>query len=391
MTNNIFLQVGRNCLQDFLGTDVSSIIAQAELLLSVSDLLSSAEDEEFLQGGCEARFVTTNTYLPFVCCSIRENGWLSRGKAFEQGDKGASTCDLAFAFGVYAKPYDKDRYKPTEKDHNLAAAVVEFCEEYFANCDVDALSDYENSLRVAMASGIAHPKFAGLIASSVQFYNRDLEKRARNESWATMVANSTFQGIVGERQVFEGLQVVSYRTWQNDYGTTHFYSFVDSTGNAYTYFASKDMDLSVGQIVSLRATVKKHENYTPKFAGAVTYAQTILTRCALVTRATVVASEVVETQEEKYIEPDKQAMEAYLALPYIEQYKAVRPQPTYITVTVKYNHYHLVGADGRKFVLISKSKKKGLTTGVTAQVEYAVEDLSAYNNGSRPVSFVTVI
>ena len=291
--NSVFLQVGRNCLQDFIGTDVAAIIAQAEILLSVSDLLSSAEDDE-LGGGCGQRFVTIENYLPFVCCSIREDGWLSRGAAYEQGRQGCSTSDMAFSSGVYAKEWDKNRYKPSEKDYNLAAAVIEFCEDHFANCDIESITDYENSLRVAMGSGIAHPKFAGLIASSVQFYNRDIEKRAKAESWAKLVANSKFQGVVGERQVFEGLKVLSYRTWQNDYGTTHFYSFIDENGNAFTYFASKDMDLSVGQIVSLKASVKKHENYTAKFAGAVTYAQTILTRCALVTRATVVSSEVVE-------------------------------------------------------------------------------------------------
>jgi hypothetical protein len=390
MTNSVFLQVGRNCLQDFIGTDVQAIIAQAEILLSVSDLLSSAEDEEF-GGGCGQRFTTISNYLPFVCCSIRENGWLSRGAAFEQGRREASTCDLAFSWGVYAKESDKDRYKPSEKDYNLAAAVIEFCEEHFANCDIDSLTDYENSLRVAMGSGIAHPKFAGLIASSVQFYNRDIEKRAKNENWAKMVAGSKFQGVVGERQVFEGLKVLSCRSWQNDYGVTHFYSFIDENGNAFTYFASKDMDLSVGQIVSLKATVKKHENYTPKFAGAITYAQTVLTRCALVARATVVSSEVVEKDESKYVSPDKQAADAYNALPYLEQIKVARPQPTFIDVVVKYNNYHLVGADGRKFVLVSKSKKKGLTVGVTALVEYAVEDLSKFNNGSRPVSLAGVV
>jgi predicted glycosyltransferase len=148
------------------------------------------------------------------------------------------------------------------------------------------------------------------------------------------------------------------------------------------------MDLSVGQIVSLKATVKKHENYTPKFAGAVTYAQTILTRCALVTRATVVSSEVVEKEEEKVIPLTAEQIEENNR--HYDQTK-VYHYPAIVTVKVKYNHYHLVGADGRKYVLISKSKKKGLTTGVTAQVEYAVEDLSSYNNGSRPVSFVTVI
>lgn len=286
MTNTIFKQIGSSCLKDFLGYDASALCAQAEILMSVSDLMSSAEEESF--GGGGRHYYTIAAYLPFVACSIRQDGWLSRGAAYERGlSVGCSTADMAFSHGIDAGPMTKNPYKPEEKDYNLANATIEFCEEYFAAKDIDSLTDYENSLRVAMASGIVHPKFQGIVASAIQFYKKDIEKRAKNEAWASMVKNSTYQGAVGERKVFENLKVLSYRTWQSDFGTTHFYSFIDENGNAFTYFASRDMDLSVGQIVSLKASVKKHEMYAPKSGNIPAYAQTVLTRCALVARATV--------------------------------------------------------------------------------------------------------
>lgn len=111
-----------------------------------------------------------------------------------------------------------------------------------------------------------------------------------------MVQKSRHQGVVGEKGVFEGLKVLSYRSWESDYGTTHFYSLVDEVGNSFVYFASRDMGLEIGQLVSVRATVKKHEMHTPKFkkGEAPTYAQTVLTRCSLVVRARLVTSEAVE-------------------------------------------------------------------------------------------------
>lgn len=372
MTNNKYMQVGRNCLKDFLGYDVSALCAVAEVLMGASDLLSAAEDEDFAGGGGR-HFYTIQEYLPFVACSIRKDGWLSRGEAYERGmSVGNSTADLAFSHGVDAGPMTQNPYKPEEKDYNLAAATIEFCEEHFANANVDDLTDYENSLRVAMASGIVHPKFQGIIASSIKYYQKDVERRAKNENWANMVKNSKFQGAIKERKVFENLKVLSYRTWDSTFGTTHFYSFIDENGNAFTYFASKDMNLAVGQIVSLKATIKKHEIYTPKFDKAPTYAQTVLTRCSLVTRATVASYEVVEKKETK------------------GEYDAITGNTTYTDITVKYHTYRLVGEDGRKFVLVFKSKKKDLVAGVKAIVEY--EPFWSNNpNAEHPVSLVVIL
>lgn len=377
-------QVGRDCLQNFTGlANPEHLCAAAELLFSVSDLLGAAEAEGF-EGGSGLRYLTSiESYLPFVCASIRTTGWLSRTVA-RQTDKMA-TADHALSFGVYWKPpmRESDRIKPEEQDYNLANAVISFCEETFAERDVMALSDYENSLRVAMGSGIVHPKFVGIIASAVQFYNKDLERRAFAESKSKMFAESKFQGEEKARLVFENVQVVSYRTFESDFGVRHFYAFRTAEGSCLTTWTGRNLQLAIGQTLSVKGTVKKHEMYQPKVKGApagVAYAQTVLSRVALVTRAKVVSHEVKEKQEEDrkvVVDPgqDWSAPGGYKA-------------PTYGTKTVRYHRYHLATEDGRKYVLITKSAKKALVAGYEAVVEFDAEDLSQYNNGERPVSLV---
>ena len=388
MTNGAtLLQVGRNCLQSFTGlTNPDHLCSMAEILFDASSLLDEASDEEGGFGGGMHAFTSVDSYLPFVACSIRQDGWLSRTAAREQNRGDASTADQALQHGVFAKPGDKGRLEPSEKDYSVAAATIEFVAEYFEGCDVESISDYENSLRVAMASGIVHPKFTGIIASAIQFYNKDVERRAKNEVWANMVANSRFQGTIGERSVFENLKVVAYRTWEGSYGVTHFYSFVSPEGHAFTYFASRDLDLSVGQVISLKATVKKHERYTPKFAGAVAYEQTTITRAALVTRATV-KSVTVETKDETKIVKGPVYVKDGQEFPYwVADAKAV--EAVVETKAVTYRSYHFETVDGRKFVFISKAAKKALVPGVEAVVEYSTEDLSSLNGGERPVALV---
>ena len=372
-------QVGRQCLQAYTGlANPVALCATAEILFSMSELLGDSEDDDFDEGfGAGRRYVTIECFLPYVCCSIRKDGWLSRSQARDRGNVTDSTCDQSFDRGVYATSQGKGRYEPEEKDYNQASAVIEFCEQHFADSDIEALSDYENSLRVAMASGIAHPKFAGLVASAVGFYQRDLERRIKQESCTKMAECSRYQGVMGERGVFEGLKVLSYRTWESDWGAKHFYSFVDGAGNAFVYFATKDMDLAAGQVVSLRATVKKHEKYTPKFGARTPYEQTQLTRCSLVTRAKVVAVDVAMDWFGKMTKLDPQLV-LNGTLSWSSQERILE----------KCYDYHLVGSDGRRYVCRSKSKKKGIALGVEAVVSYEPNPVTN-KNGECPVGLVT--
>ncbi len=360
-SNGQLSQVGRQCLQVYTGlANPAQLCATAEILFSMSELLEDSEDDGFGGGfGSGERYVTIERFLPYVCCSIREDGWLSRSAAAERGSRSSSTCDLAFSNGVYAKPEQEGRYVPIERDYNQAAAVIEHCEAYFADRDVDGLTDYENSLRVAMASGIAHPKFAGLVASAVGFYQRDLERRARKDTWSKMIERSTWQGKVGERGLFEGLKVLGCRSWESDFGVTYFYSFVDGDCNSYVYKASRDMDLAPGQVVSFQARVKKHEMYTPKFDGARPYAQTMLTRCSFVVRARVVSVEVVEKPGSLVAKNPEEVLRGIAA--------------EYMRPMVKVHVAHLEGSDGRRYVLTLKSKKRLPVQGASVVISYDVD------------------
>lgn len=385
MNDTALMQVGRNCLKTFVGlANPEHLCSMAEMLFSASDLLSAAEDDGFEGGGMRA-FTSVDSFMPFVACSIRRDGWLSRGAAFERGSIEASTASMALNFGVFATSTTPGRLEPTEKDYNVAAATIDFVADYFETRNVADLTDYENSLRVAMASGIVHPKFVGIIASAIQFYNKDVERRAKNESWAKMVASSRFQGVVGERSVFENLKVLAYRTWESSFGVTHFYSFVSPEGHAFTYFASRDMNLSVGQTISLKATVKKHERYTPKFEGAPTYEQTTITRAALVTRAVVKSVESVVKEETKCVSgPHFENSAGEHSNSYYGDFTKSVPG-VWEDVKVTYHLYHFETVDGRKFLLTSKSKKKALVPGVESVVEY----VDGYvGKGEQPVSLV---
>jgi hypothetical protein len=365
-------QVGRQCLQAYTGLKNPEVLCQrAELLFAAAAALGSAEGEWAPEGRSRS-FSSVRAYLPFVACSIRETGWLSRTEARARADGAVSTADDALSRGLFAKPATIDPLKPQECDYSRASATIAFCDEYFAGREVDALSDYENSLRVAMASGVLHPKLVGIVASAVPFYDRDLERRARADSWAKVVANSTWQGAVGERQVFEDLKVVGHRSWEGDFGVTNLYTLVSEEGHCFTYFASRDMHLSVGQSVSLKATVKKHDTYAPKNGGT-PHKQTVLTRCALVARARVVGVDTVEVPGDMVVSNPEAVARGEWA--------------EYTQRTSTGNAYHLEASDGRRFVFHSKAKKKALTVGSEHVVEYH-SDYGTDQRGERPVSLV---
>lgn len=388
-TTSELKQIGRQCLQNYTGlANPEHLCAAAELLFSVSDLLSAAEDEGFEGGGL--RYLTSiESYLPFVCASIRTTGWLSRTAARETDAQ--STADHALTCGVHWRLAmgEACRIVPEEQDFNLANAVIGFCDEFFAGSDVMALSDYENSLRVAMASGIVHPKFVGLIASAVQFYQKDLERRVFAESKSKMFAESKFLGEEKARLVFENIQVVSYRTFESDFGVRHFYSFRTAEGSCLTTWTGRDLHLAIGQTLSVKGTVKKHETYQPRVKGApagTAYAQTVLSRVALVARAKVVSHETEAKEETKVVEGPHYVKDGQKFNYWVADAQYVEAETE--TKTVKYHSYHLATEDGRKYVLISKSTKKALVAGYEAVVEFDAEDLSQRNDGERPVSLV---
>jgi len=366
-------QVGRQCLSDYTGiADPWALCEASEILCSAGELLEDSEREVSDRGG--PRYSTIESYLPFVACSIREDGWLSRRAARAQGKDHQATANLAQSCGLFASPQQRTRYMPSEADYELARKAIDHCREHFEGCDVDALSDYENSLRVAMASGILRPGFEGIVASSIIFYQRDLERRAQRSSFSERAARSTHQGVVKERRVFEALRVEYSRVLEGDFGPKYLYAMSDPQDNMFAYFSTRDMGLEPGQVVSLRGTVKEHKVRTTK--GGPDFKQTVLTRCTLCARATVTSHELRKADLGKRVRvtDTTEAQQSFYA------------QHTCVLETV--HDYVLTAEDGQQFLIRSKSKKRELVVGAAAHVEYEARKVKVLEDDQTGASKV---
>ena len=81
-----------------------------------------------------------------------------------------------------------------------------------------------------------------------------------------------YLGTVGERQDFLDLTIVRCTAMESSFGTIYLTGFEDANGNLLVWFASKQIG-EVGEKLSLKATIKKQEEYNGR-------KQTIITRGA---------------------------------------------------------------------------------------------------------------
>jgi len=257
-------QVGSACLKDFTGgNDPHRAAAMAEFLMSVDEFMQLAEDDDFFGGGGSGEYlVSLENYLGYVSMMIRRYGWLSRGKARDEGKAGEATADLADS--MMNKKYKKSDDFPTDDDKAKATAAIEWGREFLnAKAGDDPvngdISDYEWNLLMVINQDIIGYRSFGLAASLLPFHYRELHKIVEKAQQAER--SNEWLGEPKQRLQFDNLEVVFEQSYENDWGITILYKFVDEVGNELIWWASKWQDFEVGNVVSGKATVKKHEVY----------------------------------------------------------------------------------------------------------------------------------
>ncbi len=255
-------QVGRNCLADFTGCKSPQALASmAEWLATAAGV---AEEFEGGGGGNGEPVEEIGAYLSYVALAIREGGWLSRGKAREQGEFGPpATANVAWSL-MHPGPNQKRTF-PTEADVKLATDALAWADNHLSEAAPDALSDYEHNLKVAVAGGISTFRLAGIIASLISYYERAIGK----ELLKAQANTAGHVGTVGKRETF-ALTLAQVFSYDSDYGTVHIHKFVTDAG-AIVVWKTTSNKLAPGRY-SVKGTVKKHGD----FKGEV---QTELSRC----------------------------------------------------------------------------------------------------------------
>lgn len=303
-----YKQVGRNCIQDFLGgNDPHDVARYMEMLFSTLAAAEEASNDEVGEHSRSGEPLYQMTYfLTMTTAAIRVFGWVSRGKARDSGY--TATADIVLEALSPAPPIDtrareqwnelRAQIAPTEEDKATAEKALEYARDVLSNkLDKD---DYEHNLYVATTQVVLGHRLAGITASLIPYYLRELTRRVEREQ----VAESHYFGVVGER-IDLYVTVARVHTFDGQYGTTFVHKFVTREGNQATWFASNNPELMIGQEYFVTAGVKKHEEYQG-------IKQTILTRVSVWTE------EGLREREEKAIkkaerEAKKAAKAAVLA------------------------------------------------------------------------------
>jgi hypothetical protein len=266
-------QVGSTCVRDFLGgrspEQVTQALAWARALSGFAESFGEHVGGHYVEAPSLVTIVSASAYI------VRCVGWVS-GATARQDERKTSTANQV-SWWLSARPDSQSHREwvhtfgePNDTDDTQAAAAIAWALDTFAADDATPENDYLANLRVIVRLGYVQPKFHGYAVSLISAYLRSqdqLKEKARK-------ADSQHVGAVGKRQVFDGLTVEGLRVYEGDYGPSTRIEFSDPQGNVLLWWASNAPSLVVGETVTVKATVKKHDRYN-------NIAQTVLSRAVI--------------------------------------------------------------------------------------------------------------
>lgn len=252
------VQVGSTCLKDFLGYHGSP-----ERLIAMLDAIREFSDDDEERDGGWRRYdygEPTDVFLACVCACVRANGWSAKSSG--------SHWPTATLVSMYVSNYRPTKYE-TELRAKLEAISVHEedveearkVREWARTIPADA-SDYLSNVRVALAGDFVLTKHFGIAASAISARRKEEEREEARAVTNGERAASRFVGAVGDR--LETTVTVKFvRDFATDYGDKFLVSMTDDEGNRLKTFSSGDFGryAKVGERVTVRGTVKKHESY----------------------------------------------------------------------------------------------------------------------------------
>lgn len=260
-------QVGRNCLEDFVGNDPLEAIRLADEYASINLFFS----EHGHGSSWSSPYLRAKRYLATVAKVIETYGWLSRGAAWDQGREGQASADVALEWQtIAAKTLDDQKRRklsPETSHYEQAENAIAWCRDELAAKSHH--SDYEHNLVTVIADDVIHVDNVGIAASLLPVHKRELERKARQQFNGDA---SEWIGEEGDRLDFGTVTVLSDYSFEGYYGLTTIFKFADADGNLLTWFTSSSQDIEPGDVVELRGTIKEHKTYKGK-------KETQLTRC----------------------------------------------------------------------------------------------------------------
>ena len=269
---NEFKQVGKTCLNDFTGNINAEWLAQ---FYAMFDKLATFEAP---QGGYSnhTRYFPTIDLLTYTVAVTNIYGYCKSGTDNATGE---TVKDFYIVSECGGYPFGNERIKEKMQSVNFKVteddtATAEKIKAYVGS--LEDTNNYIHNIKTLCASDMVAYKNVNVLVSAITCYNRELERKAKEEARKKEAVKSNHIGNIKDRLT---INIASWRcltSWCNCYDgynetTTFLYQFVDADGNIFVWKTSKYLDEDA-TLKELTGTVKAHN----VFRGA---KQTELTRC----------------------------------------------------------------------------------------------------------------
>lgn len=250
------LQVGRQCVRDFLGhRSPENIVRWADFMVKLGDW--DGGDNEFGAGGWNIKEDPTVDMLDLLAvaaATIKKFGWIPASDADFKMPTKERVLDHFFPpkdILLTARwEQEENKIRTTDADYELAENAREWAK------NVEPTNDYLGNIKVIATNDYVGIRQFGIAVSIVGVFKKNEEKRMRNE---TEFVNDWF----GEEKERLELTVKVLNTFERDgmYGLTTIHKMVTDDGYRVVWFGTGYTTLEQGKTYRVKATVKRHSEW----------------------------------------------------------------------------------------------------------------------------------
>ena len=271
---NEFKQVGKTCLNDFTGN------INAEWLASFYSMFSKLAIFEAPQGGYNngERYFPVIDLLTYTVAVTNIYGYCKSGSDNATGETVKDFYIVNECGGYPFKEVTKCvkekmqsvNFKITEHDNAIAKEIIAYVNT------MEDTNNYTHNIKTLCASEMVSYSNVNLLVSAITCYNRNLERKAKEEARKKETSKSEHVGNIKDKLTINIASWKCLTSWSYCYNgynetTTFLYQFVDNDGNIFVWKTQKyfDEDITLHEITG---TVKAHNVFRDA-------KQTELTRC----------------------------------------------------------------------------------------------------------------
>jgi GNAT superfamily N-acetyltransferase len=255
------LQIGRNCLRDFLGHgDPEKIANFLEYWRDTVGDFDLDDEDGFADGFGGRTYVATEDYLTHVATMIRNEGWSPRSGA----DRPTSDAALDNRYNYLRQNRDRSGrpmwIDPSDKDEQEAKDALAWAREHLGAKvhQSQNATEFEHNMYAMAKSDVVEERGYGILAYLPVMHARELEREIALKERQRKDAESNYIGNVGDRMEIEAV-VTNVFPRDSNYGVTYITKLRDADGNVLTWFGSYEIDR--GAHVRATWTIKNHEEF----------------------------------------------------------------------------------------------------------------------------------